>query len=162
MIQSLLSDVSAGLSPQFACVGSLRVLRLLPQSIDLDEKESVNTSSIRRMVLELSLLQLQASPWSFNLSMSALSVTSWLEDLNAAEMCISCCWSVVCGLIMQPDAAILLRLHSVILQAVDRWIVVDPPTSRQEGKHDFLYQQPGTFMVKVDSMHSYTEGSELA
>lgn len=54
---------------------------------------------------------------------------------------------------MQPDAAGMPRLRSVILQAVDRWMVVYPPTSMQDGKHDFLYQQPGAFMVKVDSMY---------
>lgn len=98
----------------------------------------------------------------FHLSLSALSVTSWLEDLHAAKMRLSCCWSAARHLIMQPEAAIMPCLHSVILQAVDRWMVVYPPPSRQEGKLDFLSQQPGTFMVKEDLMHCDTEGSAFA
>lgn len=95
----------------------------------------------------------------FHLSLSALSITSWLEDLHAAKMRLSCCWSAARRLIMQPEAAIMPRLHSVILQAVDRWMAVYPPPSRQESKLDFLSQQPGTFMVKEDLMHSDTEES---
>lgn len=63
--------------------------------------------------------------------------------------------SVACGLIMQPDAALMPRLHSVIFQAVDRWMVVYPLTSRQERKHDFLHQQPGTSMVEVNFRKSW-------
>lgn len=120
-------------------------------ALTLGEKESVNTSSISMLVLQLSLLQVPASAGSFNLSLSALIVTSWLEGLNAADMCISCCWSVACGLIMQPDAAIMPPLRSVVMQAVDKWMLVYPAASMHEGKQDF---EPGTIVVEVDLMLS--------